>query len=256
MLNNQDNRLTGLTAQSLRTWGVIAIVAGIVGKGFIQMGILGTAQMSVQNMIEAMDDPSYMGLATIALILNAIEACAIPTFSFLLVVGFTKSKNRKLYFLRVLAVALISEIPFDLIYNGKVVAINQQNPVFAVLITMIVLYFLKRYQGKQLTQILLKFIILVAAIFWMEMLKIYNGTCFVVISAALWFLKDKKMLRTFGGCCAAALCTVISPFYLAAPVAFLAIHFYNEEQGAANRIVNYMVYPLVLVVFATVIHLM
>jgi hypothetical protein len=256
MLNNQDNRLTGLSAQSLRTWGIIAIVAGVVSKGFIQMGILGIAQMSVQNMMDAMENPSYMGLATIALILNAIEACAIPIFSFLLVEGFTKSKNRKFYFLRVFAVALISEIPFDLIYSGKIIATNQQNPVFAVLITMILLYFFKRYQGKQLPQILLKLVILVAAIFWMEMLKIYNGTCFVVISAALWLLKDKKLLRTFGGCCAAALCTVISPFYLAAPVAFLAIHFYNEEQGAVNKLVNYIVYPAVLVIFAAVIHLM
>ena len=39
---------------------------------------------------------------------------------------------------------------------------------------------------------------------------------------------------------------LISPLYALAPLAFLAIHFYNGEKGTGNMIVNYAAYPVLL----------
>ena len=33
---------------------------------------------------------------------------------------------------------------------------------------------------------------------------------------------------------------------MAAPMGFLAIHFYNGEKGEENRLVNYLAYPVIL----------
>ena len=50
----------------------------------------------------------------------------------------------------------------------------------------------------------------------------------------------------------AVLCTVGSMFYLAAPMGFLAIHFYNGEPGPDNKIVNMAIYPVSLLVIGLV----
>ena len=66
-------------------------------------------------------------------------------------------------------------------------------------------------------------------------------------------LSWEEMLETavdmgFSGVAMAAACMVVSPFYLAAAMGFLAIHFYNGEPGERNRVVNYLFYPVCLLV--------
>lgn len=256
MIRNEREHPNGLTSQALRTWGMLALAVGIAGRAIIQNGMLGVGGMSGEQLLQAMQNTSYMGAVTIALILSAVEACAVPIFAFLLVLGFLKTANLKKYFLRVFCVALISEIPFDLVDSGKWFSFELQNPVFALVIALILLYFYRRYPQKKAQYILLKLAVTAAAVIWMQMLKVSHGAFFVILVAVLWLLRDKKLLRTFGGCAAAALCTLVSPFYLAAPVAFLAIHFYNGEQGANNRAVNYLIYPVLLCVLAAVSILM
>ena len=47
-----------------------------------------------------------------------------------------------------------------------------------------------------------------------------------------------------------ALCTAISPFYLAATMGFMAIHFYNGEKSESSSLFNYFAYPAMLLVCA------
>ena len=55
-----------------------------------------------------------------------------------------------------------------------------------------------------------------------------------------------------GALIAAVVCTMITPFYLAAPMGFLAVHFYNGEENTNSRLVNYLAYPAILLVTALV----
>lgn len=255
MIGREQERLSGLTAQSLRTWGMLALAVGALGRAVIQNGVLGVNGSTAQQLLAAMEQSStYMGAVTLALVLCAIEACAVPIFAFLLVEGFRRTTDFKKYLLRLVLVAVVSEIPFDLINTGKWFSLNTQNPVFALVFSAVLLFFNKRYSDKRITNTLLKLVLVVAAVVWMQMLNVADGACIVIIVSVLWLLRDKKLLRTFGGCAAAAACTIMSPFFLAAPVAFLAIHFYNGEKGEGNRIVNYTAYPVILTVFAVLTH--
>jgi hypothetical protein len=68
----------------------------------------------------------------------------------------------------------------------------------------------------------------------------------------VYLFRNKKMFMGFSGMAAAALCTGISPFYLAAPMGFLATHFYNGEKGESSRLVNYLFYPVALLAIGLV----
>ncbi len=252
MLGPENVKPSGLSAQSLRTWGILALIAGMVNRTVIQGSMMGMQGMNTQQLLQAMQDPAYMGIATISLVLSAVEICAAPIFAFLLVEGAWKTASIGNYILRVAGAAVICEIPYDLMCSGKAFYWGEQNPLIGLCVCLLVLFFYKRYSEKSLKSIALKVVLTLAAVIWMRILRIADGACLVILVAAIWTFRKKKLVRTFAGCTAAALCTVFSPFYLAAPVSFLAIHFYSGEKGESSRLVNYLVYPALLVVFALV----
>ena len=74
----------------------------------------------------------------------------------------------------------------------------------------------------------------------------------IIMTATLWLLRNKRVWQVFGGCAVMFLCSIFSLFYLLAPVVFLAVHFYNDEQGDDNRLVNYLSYPVILLVIGLI----
>lgn len=238
----------GISANALRIWGLLFLTAGAVGRGLLQTRLLGVGSANTEQLLAAMD--ANMGAATAAIVLQIVEACAAPIFAFLLVEGFTHTKNFKNYLLRVLAVAVISEIPYNLAISGVLLNLESRNPAFGLVLGLVMLSLYARYPGKTLKNILIKVMVTAAALVWAKMLAIDSANCMVVILAGLWAFRKKPMLRTFGGALVTMLCVVMDPLYMVAPMGFLAVHTYNGEQGGANRVTNYAAYPALLLLVA------
>ena len=64
--------------------------------------------------------------------------------------------------------------------------------------------------------------------------------------ALFWLMRNRTSLRGLFGAAVALLCTVVSPFYMAASMGCLPVHMYNGEQGESNKMVNYLAYPVIL----------
>ena len=62
---------------------------------------------------------------------------AFPIFAFLISNGFLHTKNVKKYVLRLVLLALISEIPFDLFLYGKMFYWGKQNVIFTLLLGLL-----------------------------------------------------------------------------------------------------------------------
>ena len=183
-----------------------------------------------------------MIIATVALILQAMETVAVPIFVFLLLEGFQHTSNWKKYMVRVGGLALLTEIPFDLAMNGKVLEFSTQNPVLGLLLCMVLLFWFRRFAGKKLVCIIMA----LAAVLWAVMLKVDHGVPMVLMICIMYLFRNKRMFMGFSGVAVAAMCMAISPFYIVAPMGFLAIHFYNGEEGNSSRLVNYLFYPVTL----------
>lgn len=244
---------SGLTANALRTWGMLFLACGIIGRSILQNRLLGIQQLSNQQLLEAMTGSQFtMIVATAALVLQAIETLAVPIFAFLLVEGFAHTKSKKMYLLRLLGAALLSELPYNLAMSGKVLDLSSRNPVFGLVIAIVLLYFCQHYEEKKLQNILIKVFVFIAAILWIMMLIVKDGIPIIVLVTVLWALRKKPQFRCFAGACAAIACSILSPFYVASPMGFLPVHLYDGEQGSYNRLTNYLSYPVLLLVIGLI----
>lgn len=243
----------GITSSALRVWGLLFLALGIVGRGIIQTHILGIGQLSPQQLLEAMTASRMtMILVTVSLVLQAMETCAAPIFAWLLVTGVEHTSDFWKYVLRVLGLAVLSELPYNLAIGGQLLSVESRNPVFALALGMIMLYFYRRYAGKALGLTLIRLVVTVAGILWGQMLKVDFGAPMVLMIAVLWGFRKKPLYRNFAGAAASVVCTLFSPFFLAAPMGFLAVHFYNGEKGDSSPVVNYLAYPMLLLAAALV----
>jgi hypothetical protein len=249
----RENQTRGLSAGNLRGWGMFFVAAGVIGRALLQRELLGVGLVTGEELLQLMQNSEAgMILATMSLVLQALETCAIPVFALLLVEGFQRTSSFRNYFLRVLGTALLSEIPYNLALSDKFLDFGSRNPMFGLVLALLVLYFYKRYEVKSAQNVVIKLVVTMAGLLWPLMISAEHGTALIAAVCILWAFRRKALYRNFAGVSIMALCSILSPFYLAAPMGFLAIHFYNNERGSDNRWVNYLFYPVMLLIVGLV----
>lgn len=245
----QTNRTRGMSGSALRFAGYLFLLAGVAGRGLIQNAMLGLNGLDTQGMLAVLEQsPDAMILATVSIVLQALESCAVPIFAFLLVEGFQKTSNYKNYLMRVVLVAVASEIPYNLTFGGSVLAMNSRNPVFAMALCLLMLYFYQYCSARSVKNTAIKAVVTVAAILWSGMLGMEHGAFLVLMVAVFWLMRGKPGFQMLVGCGAAGVSTVFSLFNLTAPFSCLLLYLYNGEKGESNRVFNLICYPLMLLV--------
>ena len=240
-----------INGNALRTWGALFLLAGVLGRGLIQNHILGVGSLTTQQLLEVMGSSQQaMTMTTASLVLQALETCAVPLYALMLVEGVQHTSDFPAYFKRMFALALLCELPYNLAMHGKLLFLVNRNPVFALAMCLVMLYLFSRFPEGKKGNGLLKAVIAVAAIAWCEMLKIEYGSATVLIASVMWAFRGNTLYRNFAGAAAAIVCTVMSMYFLAAPMAFMIIHGYDGEKSTNSRKVNYLAYPVILLAAA------
>mgnify|MGYP002224886871 FL=1 len=74
---------------------------------------------------------------------------AFPIFAFMAVEGYFHTRNLKRYALRLLLFALLSEVPFDLMYGGTWFYPVHQNVIWTLLLGLLGVYLMETVRKKQ-----------------------------------------------------------------------------------------------------------
>ncbi len=241
MLNKKPRR-KGLTVDGVRLWGAFFTLSGIISRAILQNGLLNVANLSGEQLLAVLDSsPEMMAVASVALVLQFAGYCAVPGFALLAAEGFAKTSDVKRYLLRVAAVAVISELPYNLVSGGTLWDPSSRNPAFGVLLALLVLYLLKNFadtNSKGRNRLFTAFILLMGVL-WSVMLQIECGLALVLTTAALYIFRHNTVWQLLWG---TAACCLQFP----APMGLLCLYAYNGKQGSWSRRLVYAWYPVTL----------
>lgn len=211
--------------------------------------VLWPSQVTIYSVDFSTASSELIRNATIYTIGRGIGRIAFPIFCFLLVEGIMHTGNLKKYAIRLGILAVLSEIPFDMMVYGKYSTFAKQNVVFTLLLGFAAVSFI-RYVQKRWPGDMLKYntfscmTILVcgcAAMFFATDYSMFG----VLLIVTFYIFRDKKAL-------AAIMMLVLmaafssETFLLDLPglLAFPLLYFYNEKKGIEDKHAFYAFYPL------------
>ena len=125
----------GMSRQAIRIWGLLFLAAGAVGQGILMNVMLGMKGQSNDQILAALNSGgNNMTYVILALLSQLAYACAIPVYTFLLVDGFRRTSRIRDYALRLTGVALLAEIPYNLVMSGVWFDFGSRNPMVAMVL--------------------------------------------------------------------------------------------------------------------------
>ena len=237
-----------VSSRGLRIWGLMFLIAGIVGRGIVQNCLLNVDGVGIDNLTQMMEyDPRILKFATLAVLMQGIETIAVPIFAFLLVEGFRHTSDVKAYLIRMAGTALLAEIPYNMVTTGKYFELTTRNPMFAMVIGLIVLMFFRQYSGSTAKEILAKCMVLLGGLLWSAFLGVQNAVPVIGMILVLWMFRGNRNKQVIFGIAASMLCGLLSGYYFASSLGMLMLLLYNGERGySENKAVNYLSYPAVM----------
>ena len=192
-----------------------------------------------------------------------IGRLAMPIFSFFIAEGFSHTRDKKKYLCRLGIFALISEIPFDLAFEGKI-GFSHQNIMLSFFLAVVALMLYDWIQsgtkseenhasiGKTILGV-----IAVAAIAALSLLLRADYTIFAVIAVFLFYVLRQKhpLVRTGVGVAFLALTRTVG-YYCTTGLSFIPLAMYNGKKGKGLKWLFYGFYPGHLLLLAAIKHIM
>ncbi len=194
------------------------------------------------------------GNTMLYLVMRCIGRLSFPIFVFLLVEGFHHTKDVKKYLVRMGAFALISEIPFDLAFYGKILEFRHQNIFFTLFLGLLCMYLMsmvkKRYSNNGIIMYLLYAILTLVIGIIASVLKTdydYRG---IILIVAFYLFRGNNILLGLS-------LLFVSGYLLGyiniyATIAIVPIMFYNGQKGKSIKYAFYIFYPAHLIILAMI----
>ena len=164
-----------------------------------------------------------------------IGRLAMPLFSFCIAEGYIHTHDRKQYLLRIGLFALISEIPFDLAFNGKI-DFSHQNIMLTYFLAVVTLMIYDRIIGDEPHQDIGRIIAGLLAVLGMAVVAIIvraDYTCFAVIAVFLFYVLRNRThwIRCTVGVAFLALSRTMS-YYCTTGFSLVPLLLYNGKKGS------------------------
>lgn len=246
----QPAQKKGISGSTIKIMAIISMLidhigAGILGKLIVNPDCIQIVMSGDRNNIIRWLISNGM-LYSVYITMRRVGRLAFPIFCFMLVEGFQRTHDVKKYALRLGLFALISEIPFDLCFNGAILEFNYQNVFFTLLLGLLTMIAFDRIDKKEwvaedmlnnVVKMFLSAAALVAGAGIAHVMKTDYAAKGVLCIMVMYVFRKIKSLQITAGC-VAFLWEEVAPF------AFIPIVFYNGKRGLKIKYFFYVFYPV------------
>lgn len=220
-----------LNSGALKWIALITMLIDHIGAILLERGVISAYN---QGLSSALSYDASIFFSKMDFIIRQIGRISFPIFCFLLVEGFYHTSNKKKYALRLFLFAYVSEIPFDLCFQGKILEFSHQNVMFTLLIGFLTMWAIEILKEKKEMLGIIPAVlgVLIGALFQAD----YDWKGIVLI-LVLYFFYLYPVEKTIAGCL--ALC-----WEPTACLAFIPINLYNHQKGNGPKYFFYFFYPV------------
>lgn len=237
----------GLSGSVLKWLAIITMFIDHIGASLLEVYVMDAYGNSPYHGFRRFSYEKIMACYQLDMILRCIGRLAFPIFCFLLVEGFMHTRNVKKYALRLGLFCLISELPFNLAFQGKLFAPQYQNVFFTLLLGLLGIWGCSYFREKK--QWIFAVLSLVLAAGAAELLQTDYSAFGVIFIELQYLFYKKKIFRTIVG----VLCLILyGGIEMCGAFAFLPICFYNGTRGTQPKYFFYIFYPAHLLLIVTV----
>lgn len=195
--------------------------------------------------------------------LRGIGRLAFPLFCFFIVEGFQYTHDRRRYAVRLGIFAVISEVPFDLAFNGGPFYIYDNNVMWTLLLGLLAIWALdslfkkirEKFSGSAAT--VLDIVSIAAVVLAVDLIEDYAlnsdyGASGVVVIIIMYLLGTHKLIGFALAVIWLGFTCGHSEWYALADL--LPLYFYHGRQGRKMKYFFYIFYPAHLLVIRFIAH--
>ena len=234
----RKTQFEGLNGSVLKYIAIITMLIDHIGAILVAPMVYQPGRMSMCN-------PEHIW--TFYEVLRSIGRIAFPIFCFFLVEGFFYTRNVKKYAFRLFLFAIISEIPFNLGFYGKMFYLGGQNVYFTLLIGLGVMIGLKYVDSKEIQsegKLVAARIAVTAAGCLLAVILETDYHMYGILSIVVLYmyrLEGNKLKQLIMG----AITFLWEPWAL---LAFPLLYLYNGKRGKQPKYLFYAFYPIHILV--------
>lgn len=208
----------GLTGSTLKWIAIVTMLIDHTGAAVLEKMLISGkyGEVTAANPLYQTD-----------MVLRGIGRLAFPIFCFLLVEGFLHTKNVWKYAGRLALFALVSEIPFDLAFQGEWLFMGYQNIFFTLLIGLLVMIAFQTAEEKiaaKPLRILCEAVVLLAGYVLADVMHTDYGGLGVVCIMLLYIFRYNRKMQVLAG-------AAVFMWEITAPLAFLPIYFTTGKEA-------------------------
>lgn len=234
----------------LKWIGFVCILFGTFSTAVIQLGILGLDLNATEEMLASISEDDRLTFwANLAAGFTMVSYMALPIYAKLAYEGVCRTSNPRLYLVRMIGLALLAEIPYDLTTAGTWNNMGSQNPVWALALAVLMLSLFRQYAQPGPRGSAIQCLVMLMAAAWTLVLRSQFGLYTILLSALFYIFAHSKTISTWGG---ALICLLQFP----APMGMFAVHWYDGDKGKPRKYLFHILYLAQLVVFAIIAGLM
>ena len=197
--------------------------------------------------------------------LRAVGRLSFPIFAFLLTEGYVHTKSFSKYFLRLLVLALISEVIYDYVFFGSFIYRGANNIFFTLALGLLTLFLLdkskgliKRYFKDKVDLFIIlpiTYLLIIVIMGLMgEFLNVSYGMLGILVISFFYLFKTNFPLVVIS----VSLSTLIlgEGMQYFSLFSLILIYFYNQKLGMKCKLFFYLYYPLHILVLGFIKMLM
>ena len=257
-MNNLDymyekNGFIRLSSNQLKVIAMITMLIDHIGLMLIGNGKLYGYNNALFSYVIILDSAKpWLGFYRFCRVIGRIS---FPIYTFCIVEGFIRTSNLFKYFLRLLVLAIISEIPFNLMVYNRFFCTAGQNVIWLYLVGLLALTGIKKFNNHFAAVCIFSAIAMAMAHFF-RLDYDYGG---MVLLLLIYLFRNDKTYRSISIAVTTFILSIQNDFGAAALSTFF-IHHYDGTKGRFNlSIIFYLFYPvhmliLYFIVWLTYLH--